>query len=155
MPHFKTSRRVAITPEQAYEIAADVASYQEFLPLLKRSVVRGERKKSGDQETFDADLVIAVEKLGLRESFTSHVIADCLTKTVTAISSDGPVKSLKAVWKITATDDGKADVSITIDYIFKSVMLQLAASGLMEFAAQRIMQAFEERGKRLYGPLAS
>jgi coenzyme Q-binding protein COQ10 len=155
MPHFSTTRRVNITPDQAYAIAADVASYKDFLPLLKRSVIRGARKKDGEVETFDADLMIAVEKLRVRESFTSHVTADASNRTVTATSSDGPMKSLKAVWKISSQTDGKAEVSITVDYTLKSMLLQLAASGLMDFAAQKIMQAFEERGAALHGSALS
>jgi coenzyme Q-binding protein COQ10 len=151
MPHFTTTKRIALTPDQAFAVAADVGSYQEFLPLLKRSVVRGERSKVGDTETFNADLMIAIEKLGLRESFTSHVITDASNRLVSATSSDGLLKSLNAVWKIAATADGRADVTITIDYVLKSKILQLAASGMIDFAAQKIMTAFEQRGLALYG----
>jgi coenzyme Q-binding protein COQ10 len=155
MQHLSITRRVNLTPDQAYAIAADVASYKDFLPLLKRSVIRGARKKDGDVEIFDADLTVAFEKLRLQESFTSHVTADAGNLTVTATSSDGPMKSLKAVWKISPQTDGKAEVSITVDYMLKSKLLQLAASGLMDFAAQKIMRAFEERGVALYGSVLS
>lgn len=155
MPKFSTTRRVNLTVEQAFAIAADVASYKDFLPLLKRSVVRGEKKRVGDTETFDADLQVAFEKLGLRETFTSHVISDAKDQTVTATSSDGPMKALKAVWRILDADNGNADVSITVDYTMKNMMLQMVAGGLTDFAAQKIMQAFEDRGKALYGNVLS
>ena len=155
MPKFTATRRVNLTVEQAFAIAADVASYKDFLPLLKRSVVRGEKKRVGDTETFDADLQVAFEKLGLRETFTSHVISDAKDQTVTATSSDGPMKALKAVWRILDADNGNADVSITVDYTMKNMMLQMVAGGLTDFAAQKIMQAFEDRGKALYGNVLS
>jgi coenzyme Q-binding protein COQ10 len=151
LPKFSTTRRVNLSVEQAFAIAADVASYKDFLPLLKRSVIRGEKKRAGEIETFDADLQVAFEKLGLRESFTSQVTSNTADHTVTATSSDGPMKSLKAVWKIQTTDDGNSDVSITIDYTMKSMMLQMVAGGLTDFAAQKILQAFEDRGRALYG----
>lgn len=150
MPKFSTTRRVNITVEQAFAIAADVASYKDFLPLLKRSAIRGERKRVGDTEIFDADLQVAFEKLGLRETFTSQVTCNTSDHTVTARSSDGPMKALKAVWKIQTAHDGKTEVSITVDYTMKSMMLQMVTGGLTDFAAQKIMQAFEERGRRLY-----
>jgi coenzyme Q-binding protein COQ10 len=151
LPKFSTTRRVNLTVEQAFAIAADVASYKDFLPLLKRSVIRGERKRVGDTEIFDADLQVAFEKLGLRETFTSQVTCNTSDHTVTARSSDGPMKALKAVWKIQTAHDGKTEVSITVDYTMKSMMLQMVTGGLTDFAAQKIMQAFEERGKTLYG----
>jgi coenzyme Q-binding protein COQ10 len=155
LPKFSTTRRVNLSVDQAFAIAADVASYKEFLPLLKRSVIRGEKKRIGDVETFDADLQVAFEKLGLRETFTSQVTSNAIDHTVTATSSDGPMKSLKAVWKIVGVESSIADVSITVDYTMKSMMLQMVAGGLTDFAAQKIMQAFEERGKALYGRAVS
>ena len=151
MAKFSIKRRVNLTVEQAFAIAADVASYKDFLPLLKRSAIRSERKRVGDIETFDADLQVAFEKLGLRETFTSQVTTNQADHTVTAMSSDGPMKSLKAVWQIFAVENGNADVSITVEYTMKSVMLQMVAGGLTDYAAQKIMQAFEDRGKALYG----
>ena len=155
MPKFTATRRVDLTVDQAFSIAADVASYKDFLPLLKRSAIRGERKRVGDIETFDADLQVAFEKLGLRETFTSHVTTDAKNNTVTATSTDGPMKALKAVWSIISLDDNGAEVSITVDYTMKSMMLQMVAGGLTDFAAQKVMQAFEDRGRSLYGKALS
>ena len=155
MPKFTTTRRVKLTVEQAFAIAADVASYKDFLPLLKRSAIRGERKREGNTEVFNADLQVAFEKLGLRESFTSHVVTDADTHVVTATSSDGPMKSLKATWTIKASPDGKSDVTISVEYTMKSVMLQLMVGGLTDFVAQKIMSAFEDRGRFLYGAASS
>ena len=151
MPKFTATRRVDLTVDQAFAIAADVASYKDFLPLLNRSVIRGERKRQGNAETFDADLQVAFEKLGLRETFTSHVTTNSDNHTVTATSSDGPMKALLAIWKIADADNGKADVTIQVDYTMKNMMLQIMASGVTDFVSQKIMQAFEDRGKVLYG----
>ncbi len=155
MPKFSTTRRVNLTVEQAFAIAADVGAYKDFLPLLKRSVIRGEKKRVGNIETFNADLQVAFEKLGLRETFTSHVTCDEEDNTVTATSSDGPMKSLKAVWKIMRGETDGTDVSITVEYTMKNMMLQMVAGGLTDFAAQKIMQAFEDRGRALYGNVLS
>ncbi len=151
MAHYTTTRRVHLSTDQAFAIAADVAAYKEFLPLLKRSVIRGERHINGAEERFDADLQVALEKLGFHESFTSHVITNSETHTVTATSSDGPLKSLRAVWSIVRAGEGAADVTITIDYVLKNMMLQMMVGSMMGFATQKIMQAFEDRGQAVYG----
>ena len=155
MPKFSTTRRVDLTVDQAFAIAADVASYKDFLPLLKRSTIRGERKRVGEIETFDADLQVAFEKLGMRETFTSQVTTDASHHTVTALSSDGPMKALKAVWQIGSVENGKTYVTITVEYIMKNMVLQMMAGGLTDFAAQKIMHAFEDRGRALYGKALS
>jgi len=40
--HVAVKRAVPLTLHQAFAIAADVASYKEFLPLCTRSTIRGE-----------------------------------------------------------------------------------------------------------------
>ncbi len=149
MPHFTTTRRVNLSADQAFAIAADVGSYKEFLPLLQRSVIRGVRHKNGAEEQFDADLQVGLEKLGFRETFTSHVVTNSVDYTVIATSSDGPLKSLRAVWKIVAVGE-EADVTITIDYTLKNMMLQMMAGSMMGFATDKMLQAFEDRGQALY-----
>ncbi len=119
--------------------------------MLERSTIRGERIKTGLIESFAADLTVGYFKLGVRESFTSHVVCDRKQATVTATSSDGPIKSLTAIWKISANSSGKTEVAISVDYVLRNMVLQLLARGLMDMAAQKIMQAFEERGRNLYG----
>ncbi|MDE2446122.1 MAG: type II toxin-antitoxin system RatA family toxin [Alphaproteobacteria bacterium] len=155
MPRFTTSRVVDVSAQQAFSIAADVSSYKDFLPLLKRSVIRGGRKRVGAVEEFDADLQVAVEKIGVRESFASHVTTNSDMMTVSATSSDGPVKALHVMWEIADAPAGKAQVSITIDYTLKNLMLQMMAGGFTDYAAQKIMTAFEERGRSLYGARVS
>jgi coenzyme Q-binding protein COQ10 len=148
MPQFTTTRRVTVPPDVAYAVAADVASYKDFLPMLLRSNIRGQRQPHGAGETFLAELVAGYEKLGLRESFVSKVTTDPVNRTVIAVSSEGPMKSLTTSWAIADAPAG-CDVTVTIDYAFKSRMMQMAFSGLLEMAAPKIMQAFETRAASL------
>ncbi len=151
MAHFQLTRRVNITADQAYAIAADVGSYKEFLPLVVRSTVRGPKKTSGSKTQFAGDLQIRVDKLNLTENFSSAVETDSELRLVTATSSDGPVKSLTAVWEIAPQGGTAADVTIKVDYVLKSMLLQLAAGRLVDYAALKILNAFEARADQLYG----
>ncbi len=150
MAHISVKRTVALTLHQAFAIAADVASYKEFLPLCTRSAIRGAVEEQGGIRRFVADLQVAVNKLGLRESFTSKVEADENAKTVVATSQDGPIKNLRALWMIKSLDGARSEVSITIDYEFKSRILQFAASSMMNHAVARVLECFEARGATLY-----
>ncbi len=148
MKHFETSKTVDVPPDIAYQVASDVASYKDFLPLLQRSTIRGQRQKHGSGEKFHAELIVAVEKLGLRETFVSEVVTDPVARTVTAKSVEGPLHALNVSWKIEETNLG-SKVSVDIGYGFRNPMLQFAAGKALELATPRIMKAFEERALAL------
>ena len=149
------TRHVRLTPEQAYAIAADVGAYEDYLPLVEKSAIISNAVRDGLIQSFKADLTVGYKKLGAHESFESDVVCDSEKRTVTATSSDGPIKALKAVWKVGEASSGGVDVSFTVDYALRSMMLQIMARGVIDFAASKIMQAFEERGRLLYGLVVS
>ena len=146
MPVFQTSRLVAVTPDTAYAVAADVGSYKDFLPLLQRSTVRGTKAPTGTGQRFDAELSIAYPKLGLSESFVSRVETNDAERSVAAHSTDGPFRAIETEWRITPAGQG-SQVAIRIDYAFRNPLIQLAAGGLMDMAIQKVMAAFEARAR--------
>jgi len=154
MAHVEVKRVVPLTVDQAFAIAADVVAYREFLPLVTRSTIRGDVVEEGRVKTFAADLMVAVEKLGLSEGFTSQVVADAGARTVTATSHDGPIKDLRAVWTINTIDGTRTQVAIAIDYQFRNMLLQMAAGSMMDMAVKRVLEAFEKRGRQVY-PLSA
>lgn len=139
---------MAVAPEVAYAVASDVGAYKDFLPLLERSVIRGTPSTSNNITTFHAELEVGYAKLNLRESFISRVTCDANKKTVTATSQDSPFKDMKTIWSI-ADVNGQSDVTISIDYSMRSMLLQFAVNGAMEMAVNKIMTAFEARAKSL------
>ena len=150
MARVSLEKAVALSANQAFAIAADVDSYKDFVPLVTRSTIRGKITKQGDIKNFAADLMLAYEKLGLRESFTSQVEVNAALGNVVATSQDGPMRHLKAVWQITVIDGARSTVAIDIEYEFKSKLMQLAAASLMNRAVGKVLEAFEERGRKLY-----
>jgi coenzyme Q-binding protein COQ10 len=155
MTKFSISRRVPYTIEQIYEIAGDVSSYKDFLPLVKKSVVRNRVTHPDGRITFEADLTIAYAKLGIQEVLVSRCVADPKTKTVRAESSEGPVKSLLSEWKFVDLGKEGTEIHYTVDYTLKSRSLQFLISGMFDMIMRRIMSAFEARAQKLYGPKAA
>ncbi len=149
MPHFKTSRRVAVPPDVAFAVAADVASYKEFLPLLERSVIRGAIAEQDGITSFSAELAVGYAKLNMREAFISRVACDSVAKTVTATSQDAPFKDMKTVWTI-RPNNGQSDVEISIEYAMRSMLLQFAVIGAMDMAVNKVLAAFEARALALH-----
>ena len=155
MPKFSVSRSVPYTADQVFAIARDVARYKEFLPLVKRSIVRGAKTDEHGHEHFEGELTVAYDKLRIEEVMTSRVTVDPAALTVTARSDQGPVKHLVSEWKIVPTGENRCDINFTVDYTLKSKMLQMVLSGMFDMAVRKVMSAFEERARVLYGPATS
>lgn len=155
MPKFSVSRSVPYTSEQVFAIARDVARYKEFLPLVKRSIVRNATTDELGREQFEGELTVSYDKLRIEEVMTSRVTVDPAARTVTARSDQGPVKHLVSEWHIVPTGDRRCDINFTVDYALKSKMLQVVFSGMFDMAVRKVMSAFEERARQLYGPAIS
>jgi coenzyme Q-binding protein COQ10 len=155
MTKYNVSRHVNYSADQIFAIAADVPSYHDFIPLVRLSTVRNWKRHDDGTETFDANLLITYRKLGIRESFTSKVAVDPKTFTVTSTGGGGAVKSLTSVWKITPSPGGGADIEYAVDFTMNSRSMQFLLSGMFDLAVRKIMTAFEERARALYGAPAA
>ena len=151
MPKYNVTRKVPFSADQVFAIACDVGQYRTFLPLVKRSVVRNRLRMPDGRETFEAELTVLYKKLGIEESMTSRVTVDAATKTVMAESIDGPVKYLNSEWHIVSSSRAECEISFTVDYQLKSRALQFVLSGMFDMIVRRILTAFEDRARKLYG----
>ncbi|NWO96559.1 type II toxin-antitoxin system RatA family toxin, partial [Escherichia coli] len=66
MPKHSETRPLPYTPEQMFDLVADVARYPEFLPWVSAIRVR-----SNSDSPMVADMIVGFK--GLRETFTSKV----------------------------------------------------------------------------------
>jgi len=147
MPSFETTRAVAFTPHQMFDLVADVERYPEFLPLCEGLRVFS-RERRGDSE-----IVVAAMDVGyraIRETFTSRVTLDRPGLLVSADLVEGPFRHLANRWSFAATPVG-CDVRFRIDYEFKSFMLQMLVGAMFDQAFRRFTEAFEERARHVYG----
>ena len=155
MSRFTVSRHVPYTADQVYAIASDVASYKEFLPLTQKSVVYNRKSLPDGCEVFDSELTVAYRKLGISETMRSRVKADPAKRTVHSTSGeDGPVKHLDSIWHISPSPHGGCTIELKIDYTLKSRSLQLLLSGMFDMVMRKVMTAFEERARSIYGAAA-
>ncbi|MEL6678512.1 MAG: type II toxin-antitoxin system RatA family toxin [Pseudomonadota bacterium] len=150
MPTHSEKRKVPYTPEQMFDLIADVKSYPEFLPWC--SAAR-ERKRTplpeGAGEVVDADLVISFKVF--RERFGSRVTLRPGTKVIDVEYLDGPFRYLNNHWQFNRLEDGRCEIDFFVDFEFKSAMLQSLIGMVFNQAMQRIVAAFEQRAKVLYG----
>jgi coenzyme Q-binding protein COQ10 len=155
MTSFNVTRSVPYSAEQVFAIARDVKHYRDFLPLVKRSIVSNHVTHEDGRETFDGELMIRYAKLGVEEIMTSQVTVDPGALTVRAVSDKGPVKHLVSEWKIVPAGDRRCDINFSLDYQLKSRTMQFLLSGMFDLAVRKIMTAFEDRARDLYGPASS
>jgi coenzyme Q-binding protein COQ10 len=99
-----------------------------------------------------ADIVVGFK--GLRESFTSKVTKQRPTH-IHVDYVEGPLKFLRNEWDFRADGDavggGGCLVDFTVEFQFKSRIFEAVAGQVFGTALRRMIGAFEERARRLYG----
>ena len=137
MARHAETRRLPYAPEQMFDLVADIARYPEFLPWVSAARVR----PAGDDELV-ADLVIGFG--GFRERFTSRVVKQRPTK-LSVDYIDGPLKYLKNDWTFTSDGAGGCDVAFSVDFAFRSRVLDAVANKVFDRALRHMIAAFEAR----------
>lgn len=147
MPRHSETRRLPYTAQQMYDLVADVGSYPQFLPWCAAARIRS-REDRGDHEVMAADLVISFKVF--REKFGSRVVLWPEDMRIDTEYLDGPFRYMKSDWKFTEAEDG-CDVHFHVDFEFKNAVLQGIIGVVFNEAMHRIVRAFEDRAKALYG----
>jgi len=146
MPAHSETKRLPYTPEQMYNLVADVASYPAFLPWTAAARIRS-RTDCGDHEVMLADLVISFKVF--REKFGSRVTLWPEKMQIDTAYIDGPFKYLESTWRF-APAEGGCEVKFEVDFEFRNRLLQGAAGMFFNEAMQRVVRAFERRAAELY-----
>ena len=147
MPKHSETRRLPYTPEQMFDLVADVRRYPEFLPWVSAMRVR----KDTAEETL-ADMIVGFK--GLRETFTSKVTKQH-PETIRVEYIEGPLKYLNNDWRFRADGEGGCLVDFSVDFAFKNRMFEMLAGQVFGVALRRMIGAFKERAARLYGASGS
>ena len=137
-----------VLPLNLYDLVADVARYPEFLPWTAAARIRSDEDR-GDHRVMEADLVISFKVF--RERFTSRVVLWPEAKKIDTEYLDGPFKYMKSNWHFEDNLEG-CQVHFFVDFEFKNMILQKVIGVVFNEAMQRIVRAFENRAKELYGP---
>lgn len=147
MPRHSETRRLPYTAQQMYDLVADVASYPQFLPWCAAARIRS-REDRGDHEVVEADLVISFKVF--REKFGSRVVLRRSDMSIDTEYLDGPFRYMKSNWKFDDAEGG-CDVHFHVDFEFRNAVLQGIIGVVFNEAMHRIVRAFEDRAKALYG----
>lgn len=149
MPHHSDSRIVPYTATQMYELVADVESYPEFLPWNSAARIRSRSPGPGGAEVIEADLVISFKVF--RERFGSRVTLWPEDQRIDTEYLDGPFRYLHSGWQFTDLPEGGCKVDFFVDFEFRNAILGKVIGVVFGEAMARIVRAFEDRARALYG----
>jgi len=142
MPRHSETKFLPYTPDQLFDLVADVASYDEFLPWVVAVRVRS----SSEAETV-ADLVVGFN--AFKERFTSRVKKERPGR-ICVDYIEGPLKYLHNEWRFEPANGG-TNVHFSVDFAFKSRLFEALAGQMFDRALRRMTGAFETRAASLYG----
>ncbi|MEE4289762.1 MAG: type II toxin-antitoxin system RatA family toxin [Erythrobacter sp.] len=142
MPSIREVRQLPYTPEQMFDLVADVGSYKQFLPWVIATRVRS------DSETeMVADMVVGFKSL--RESFTSRVTKD-RPHEIRVHYVDGPLSDLDNIWQFRPYGLESCELDFYVDFTFKNSMFERIAGQYFDRAFRKMVEAFEKRAAQLY-----
>ncbi len=143
MTSHSEQRIVPFSPEQLFELVADVERYPDFLPWCV-----GARIRSKHNELVIADLMIGYKLI--RERFTSRVCLNREIKRINTEYTDGPFKFLKNHWVFRNHSDGCL-IDFYLEFEFRSLVFQKLVGVMFNEAVYRMVGAFEDRARVLHG----
>ena len=143
MPIHAEQRVLGYTPQQLYDLVADIERYPEFLPWCLAA-----RLRKREERLIVADLVIGFKMI--RERFTSRVKLDPEAMRIDVAYVEGPFKYLNNHWTFATHAEGCL-LDFYVDFEFRSKLLQKMMEALFHEAVRRMVGAFEKRAHALYG----
>lgn len=143
MPRHSETRHLPYTPEQLFDLVADVQNYPEFLPWVVAVRIR-----SANEQEIIADLVVGFS--AFKERFTSRVTLDKPLR-IHVDYIEGPLKYLRNEWRFDSAADGGTNLFFSVDFAFRSRIFQALAGEMFDRALRRMTDAFERRAAALYG----
>ena len=141
MPRHTEKRLLPYTPEQLFDLVADVGRYQEFLPWVAATRIR-----SNSDTMMVADLVVGFG--ALKETFASRVEKERPTRLHVEYI-EGPLKYLHNSWKFRPDGKGGSEIDFCVDFAFKSRIFESLAGQMFDRALRRMINAFEQRAHQL------
>ncbi len=149
MPTHAEKRVLPHTPQQLFDLVADMERYPEFLPWCLAVCI-----KSREGNRLVAEVVIGVKMF--RERFSSCDVLHPPDQDPGGVGridvtyEEGPFRYLNNHWIFEPHEQGCL-LDFFIDFEFRSAVMQKLIGGLFNEAAGRMVVAFETRAQKLYG----
>ena len=143
MPNHFIETILPYSPKQLYDLVADIESYPKFIPWCDAARIL-EREGS----VVLADLVIRFKGVGGK--YTSRVLFDENEHEISVELAQGPFEHLYQGWKFSKIAVG-TKIEFDIDFALRSKFLEKIVDLMFYDACKKMMEAFTNRAKELYG----
>ena len=140
---------ISTPPLKREELNSALSVSLQLVNFLGKQTVDDQLKRMTDRDVLIATMTVAYKFL--RESFTTRVTLDRASFLIRAEYVDGPFSHLENVWRFEPHGRGDCIIRFSIDYEFKSRLLQMLIGSLFERVFARYTEAFEARADAVYG----
>lgn len=143
MPLINRSAIVPYSAEQMYDLVDDIESYPKFLPWCQEATIQ-----SRNEDEVHATLHLAWK--GMTKSFTTCNRLQ-KPKMMEIRLVEGPFKQLEGFWRFSPLGEEGSKVSLDLQFEFANLLLAMAFGKLFEEVTDKLVNAFCERAKEVYG----
>lgn len=147
------SRVLPYQPDQLFRLVGDVDRYPEFVPWLTTMRTWNAHEIEPGVNCVDAEAGVGFSFL--RETFATRVIRDANERHIGVNLIRGPFRALKNDWRFRPAEGGGTQIDFSIEFEFKSRLLDGFLAANMDRAIDKLIACFEARAKMLYGAEAA
>lgn len=143
MRSFEETREIACPASDMFDIVIDIEAYPAFLPWVADARIL-------QQQPGELSAELVADLAGSRHSFQT-VDRFVKNKLIEVRLLEGPFRFLESVWTFEAIATDRCRVHFSIEFEFRSMMLDMVASPIFSTACKSMVQSFEQRALRLKG----
>jgi coenzyme Q-binding protein COQ10 len=140
----QVTRTLHCSCEQAFDIAADIERYPDFLTGWISA-----RIQKRESNICYVEQVVGLGPIRLQ--FTSKAVLH-RPERIEVTSAEAPFRHFRLSWQVTAVPPAGCRVSVAAEAKLQSRMMQRIVNQLLPAAVDDVITAFEARARRLYKP---
>ena len=142
MKEYTQDRRYDYTPEQIFDLIADVEHYADFLQDWRYARILN---RQGNTVYIEQEVALSV----LHARFTTQAVLKRPVR-IDIVSTDGPFRQLTIQWIFEPVNLSGCLLKCRVGLELRSRVFQKLFVTLFSDHLQRIIEAFEERAKLIY-----
>jgi ribosome-associated toxin RatA of RatAB toxin-antitoxin module len=143
MHEIKETEIVHYTPEEMFDLVANVDEYQEFLPWCEES-----RVVSRENDTVVAEIRAKLALVNI--SFTTRNEFHP-TERIDIHLSEGPFEVFEGSWRFSSESESSSKIEFHLRFKFAHDRLASLFDPLFQEATDKIIDAFKKRAQKVYG----
>lgn len=143
MSRYTERQHLPYSPQQLFDLVADVEKYPEFVPWMMAARIR---RRDGD--TVWVDLEVGTNLL--RKQFATKAVLHPPGR-IEISSDDALFRRYDQCWTFQPATDGGTEIEFATNFAFRSRLLQSIMTAFLQQSAEAMVNAFKHRARGVYG----